>query len=116
MAQTLRDESRFRVAIYAEEPLPAEAARYDAVVSFDLQNCGFRLVNRKSEQLSAFFEFEARARLEGDQEIWDDREVMLGQHRFSLDELTASPGPALEDLAEASRQAGASMAFLMIYP
>ena len=107
---TLRKAGKPTVEVVAERPEDLRKAGFDAVLEFSIEQCGFRMTNRESEEMGAFVELRAKL-VQADGKIgWDDRETIVATTRASLNRLRTEPDLARTQFETVLRDAGRRMA------
>lgn len=117
-------ESAFREAMSASQhprveilaSRPAMQPSFDAILEFDIEHCGFRLVNRSIEEMAAFIQLRARLELASGETGWDDRETVIGTTRFAPGLLKSEQGLGRAEFEDVLAVAGRRMAHNLIYP
>ena len=111
--RTFREESEINVTLYGgEDEITGE---HDARVTFTVQQCGFTLKNRDSEEFVPFITLNARAISADGYVIWDDKETFTGNKKVSFETMLKGEGVAATLLDDLLNDAGARLAYQIIY-
>jgi hypothetical protein len=110
---TFRDESEINSTLYRSEN--ELAGTHDAQVIFKVQQCGFTLTNRDSELFVPFITLNAKAMSSDGYVIWDDKETFTGKEEVSFQTMLAGEGVAAKLLDDLLNEAGARLAYQIVY-
>lgn len=108
-------ESDSDIALSTFDRKIASAESYDATGIFTVEEYGFTLIDRDSEELHPYITFHAKVTGRNGDVIWDDREKLLGRVSATYDELRAPEGPARKLVMEILGEVGARIAYDIIY-
>lgn len=117
LKEALTEYNRYTDADLLDTELKPEGmSKYDAVVTFQINSWGLRLVERsQGELMKPFVEVHARMVIPGGQTLWEEREVFAGSGRNSLSAYQYEKGLLKKDMEEAIKGAGRKMAVALIY-
>ncbi len=110
---TFREESEIDSTLYTStDKIQSD---YDAQVTFQIEECGFTLAHRDTEMFVPFVKLKVKATSRDGYVIWDDLETLTGKSRMSFDSMLASEGIAEKQLKSLLQEAGARLAYQIIY-
>ena len=110
---TFREESDIASTLYrSERELSGE---HDARVTFRVEHCGFTLTQRDSKLFVPFVTLNAKAMSADGQIIWDDRETFTGKKEIRFDVMLTEEGGAAKLLDDLLEEAGARLAYQIIF-
>lgn len=114
---SLQLNSRFEtVQILPDKSDKQTQSQFDAVVTFEIQKWGLRLIDRETDKLSGFVELNMHMTTTADNKtIWDQRHVIIGQGRERLSTYSLNAELLRNELRQTIEQAGSRMVNLLIY-
>ncbi len=110
---TFREESDIASTLYRSESGLSE--EHDALATFRVEHCGFTLVQRDSELFVPFITLNAKAMSADGKIIWDDKETFTGKKEIRFDTMLTAEGGAAKLLDDLLAEAGARLAYQIIY-
>lgn len=113
VAGTFEGESDIQYSLYRRKEIVAEG--HDARVTFKVKQCGFTLVNQDKEAFVPFIHLNAKAISSEGRVIWDDNETFTGKKEVQFETMLESKGIAKNLLDELFAEAGARLAYQLIY-
>lgn len=109
--------SRFEtVQILSEKPDKNTQSKFDAVVTFEIQKWGLRIVASETGELSGFVELNMNMKTTADNKtIWDQRHVVIGQGQELFNTYSLNAELLRNELRQTIEQAASRMSNLLIY-
>ncbi len=109
--------SRFEtVQILSKKPDKNTQSQFDAIVTFEIEKWGLRLVEREADELAGFVELNMNMTTTADSKtIWDQRHVIMGQGRERLTTYSHNSELLRNELRQTIEQAASRMINLLIY-
>lgn len=111
--RTFMEESEINATFY--QSTDDIQSPYDAQVTFVVEQCGFTLAHQDSELFVPFIKLNAKAMSADGYVIWDDLETFTGKRGMSFDTMLAGEGVAAKMLDDLLQEAGARLAYQIIY-
>ncbi len=112
----LKDANQFTIEMKSETEEKGLSG-YDAVLKFTIKRWGLRLVEREAERLAAFVELTVEMKKANEKKpIWNQRYVVVGSSKETVDVFTADTKMLNEQLQETIKKAGLQMSLAMLYP
>ncbi|MFZ2446093.1 MAG: hypothetical protein WAW37_07040 [Syntrophobacteraceae bacterium] len=117
LKNSLSESGRFTETTYFEgESKLEEMSKYDAVVTFQIESWGLRLVERsQGDLMKPYLEVRSRMLSPSGKTLWDERDVVAGNGRNTLSSYQHERGLLKKDMEEAISEAGRRMALSLIY-
>lgn len=104
------------IQVYSEDMVNPQNSAVDATIHFDIESCGFRVVESGRMLIAPFIEMYAKLTLTSSGEvIWDDRETVIGAQRTSIEKLQSNGELVRQAFQSVLREAGQKMAYKIIY-
>jgi len=113
MAKVFGNESDIQVDVFLKHE--DVAGKYDAVAQLDLIECGFTLGNQDIEKLFPYVTLNAKVVSSEGKIIWDDREKIVGSEGRAFGGLVGDKGTAKQLMDDLLSEAGARLAYNIIY-
>jgi hypothetical protein len=113
----LCESTRFeKVYILPDAKQKEDLSGYDAVVTFNIDRWGLRLLDRTADKVAAFVELNVKmVRIKDKKTIWDQREVIIGDRKESFGIFSTNVELLRSELSETIKKAGFQMANSLIY-